>query len=50
MNTIIRNGRIIDPANGRDEVGDIAIVDGCIANLSAIPARNASQSDAGGPV
>ncbi|MEP6937223.1 MAG: dihydroorotase [Chthoniobacterales bacterium] len=29
--TIIRNGRIIDPANGRDEVGDLSIVDGRIA-------------------
>ncbi len=28
--TIIRNGRIIDPANKRDEVGDLAIVDGRI--------------------
>ena len=36
MNTLIRNGRIIDPANKRDEVGDLAIVDGRIADLSAI--------------
>jgi dihydroorotase len=34
--TIIHNGRIIDPANKRDEVGDLAIVDGRIADLSAI--------------
>ncbi len=34
--TIIRNGRIIDPANKRDEIGDLAIVDGKIAELSAI--------------
>ena len=34
--TIIRTGRIIDPANNRDEVGDLAIVDGKIAKLSAI--------------
>jgi dihydroorotase len=31
MNTVIRNGRIIDPANKRDEVGDLFIVDGKIA-------------------
>jgi len=31
MNTVIRNGRIIDPANQRDEVADIFIVDGKIA-------------------
>lgn len=29
--TLIRNGRIIDPANGRDEVGDLFINDGRIA-------------------
>jgi dihydroorotase len=33
--TIIRNGRIIDPANRRDEIGDLVIVDGKIANQSA---------------
>jgi dihydroorotase len=31
MNTVIRNGRIIDPANKRDEAGDLFIVDGKIA-------------------
>ncbi|MEY2578246.1 MAG: dihydroorotase [Verrucomicrobiota bacterium] len=31
MNTVIRNGRIIDPANQRDEVGDLFIVGGKIA-------------------
>jgi dihydroorotase len=36
MNTIIRHGRIIDPANKRDEVGDLAMVDGRITDLSAI--------------
>jgi dihydroorotase len=34
--TIIRNGRIIDPANARDEIGDLWIVDGRIAEQSAI--------------
>jgi dihydroorotase len=34
--TIIRNGRVIDPANKRDEVVDLAIVDGKIAEQSAI--------------
>jgi dihydroorotase len=33
--TIIRNGRIIDPANDRDEIGDLWIVDGRIAEQSA---------------
>jgi dihydroorotase len=31
MNTVIRNGRIIDPANKRDEVADLFVVDGKIA-------------------
>ena len=28
MNTVIRNGRIIDPANKRDENADLFIADG----------------------
>jgi dihydroorotase len=31
----ITNGRIIDPANGRDEIGDLWIVDGRIAESTA---------------
>ncbi len=34
MRILIRNGRIIDPANKRDEVGDLFIVDG---RISAAP-------------
>ncbi len=34
--TIIHNGRVIDPANKRDEVVDLLIVDGRIADKSAI--------------
>jgi dihydroorotase len=30
MKTVIRNGRIIDPANKRDEVADLFIVDGIV--------------------
>ncbi len=33
---VIRNGRIIDPANKRDEIADLLIVDGRIADQSAI--------------
>src|ERR1044071_10187117 len=32
---VIRNGRIIDPANGRDEVADLIIIDGKISDQSA---------------
>ena len=42
--TIIRNGRIIDPANNRDEVGDLVVASGRIADESAV--RN-PQSDIG---
>jgi dihydroorotase len=34
--TIIRNGRIIDPANQRDEAGDIVVSDGRIADGATI--------------
>jgi len=37
--TILRNGRIIDPANARDEVGDLLIVNGCVAKESASSGR-----------
>ncbi len=33
--TVLRNGRVIDPANKRDEIGDLHILDGRIANKSA---------------
>ena len=42
--TIIRDGRVIDPANKRDEVVDLLIVDGKIAPLSQLSALN-SQPD-----
>lgn len=50
MNTVIRNGRIIDPANKRDEIADLIAVDGRIADLSAIrnPPSEMEEIDAGG--
>jgi dihydroorotase len=46
MNTVIRNGRIIDPANQRDEVTDLFIVDG---KLSAKASGSDTEViDAGG--
>ena len=42
--TVIRNGRIIDPANNRDEVGDLLIVDGRAASVSQLSTLN-SQPD-----
>ncbi|MFN2476642.1 MAG: dihydroorotase [Chthoniobacterales bacterium] len=35
MNLIIRHGRVIDPANRRDEVADLFITDGKIASAAA---------------
>ena len=40
MNTVIRNGRIIDPANKRDEIGDLFIVDGKITDGSQLSTPN----------
>jgi dihydroorotase len=44
MNAVIRNGRIIDPANQRDEIGDLFIVDGKITDGSQLSTLN-SQPD-----
>jgi dihydroorotase len=46
---IIHNGRIIDPANQRDEVADLAIVDGRIAALSAVRHSALSSWPKGNP-
>ena len=34
--TLIRNGRVIDPANGRDETADLLIVEGRIADPATV--------------
>ncbi len=46
--TIIRNGRVIDPANKRDEIADVVIVNGKIADQSAvhIPQSEIEEIDA----
>ena len=38
MKILIRNGRLIDPASGRDELGDVAIAAGRIVALGAVSA------------
>jgi dihydroorotase len=43
--TIIRNGRIIDPANKRDEVGDLAIIGGRITDPSQIQNSNSEIAE-----
>jgi dihydroorotase len=49
--TIIRNGRVIDPANKRDEVADLVIIDGRIGQKSEIrdqKSDGAAEIDASG--
>lgn len=36
MNLLIKNGRVIDPASGRDEVADIAVAAGRIVSIGAL--------------
>ena len=45
---IIRNGRIIDPANQRDEVADLAIVNGKIAPKPEVTRQKLEEIDAKG--
>ena len=37
MKTLIKNGRLIDPATGRDELGDLTIANGRILALGSVP-------------
>ncbi len=52
MKILIKNGRLLDPATGRDEPGDVAIAAGRIVSLGKVsPDFNASRSiDASGLV
>ncbi len=42
---IIRNGRVIDPANKRDEIVDLLIIDGKIASLSQLSEFNSQPEE-----
>ncbi len=48
--TLFRNGRIIDPANHRDEIADLAVVDGRIADPASVNAAEAEVVDCKGLV
>jgi dihydroorotase len=49
LDLILKGGRIIDPANGRDEVADIGFGDGKVAAVgSDLPLRAAQVVEAGG--
>ena len=38
MNIVIKGGRVIDPASGRDEMADVAIDDGRVVHIGGLPA------------
>ena len=44
---LIKNGRIIDPKNSRDEVGELLVIDGAIVDVQRAPA-DVVEIDAGG--
>ncbi len=43
MNILIRGARLVDPASGLDQVGDLAVADGRIVALGAAPHTFAAQ-------
>ncbi|MBK6472839.1 MAG: dihydroorotase [Betaproteobacteria bacterium] len=43
MKILIRNGRVVDPASGRDETADIAIASGRIVSIGAATAFDAER-------
>ena len=42
MKILIKNGRLIDPASGRDQMGDVAIATGRILTLPSVRMRPAA--------
>jgi dihydroorotase-like cyclic amidohydrolase len=47
---VIKGGRVIDPASGRDEIADVGINGGTIAAISATPLKGKRVLDARGQV
>ncbi len=51
MKTLIRNGRVVDPASGRDEIADVAIASGRIVGIGKVADFTAEHEfDASGQV
>ena len=48
MKTLIRNARILCPASGRDETGDLIISNGVIESIGSVDAKADEIIDAGG--
>jgi dihydroorotase len=47
---LIRSGRVIDPASGRDETADVLIADGKIRSIGSVPEAAAQEIDASGKI
>ncbi len=47
---VIKNGRVIDPSNGVDEVADVAIAGGRIAGVGKVAAKASKTIDAKGKI
>ena len=47
---VIKNGRVIDPAAGRDEVADLAIADGHIVAVGTARGKTRQEVDASGQI
>jgi dihydroorotase len=43
MRILIRGGRVVDPASGRDEAADVALADGRVLRIGAVPAGFAPE-------
>lgn len=42
--TVIRNGRVIDPSQGLDAIADVVVIDGLIASIESLCAKQLSNS------
>ncbi len=45
MRIVLRDGRVIDPSSGRDEIADVVIEDGRVALVGAGAASTAREGD-----
>ena len=50
LDIVIKNGRVIDPANGRDEIADVAIEQGKIVKVGRVSGKAREVIDASGKI